>query len=79
LEFLQKQGIRSCKKHFSPCLALFRFIAVKVEFGAMTNYRTYSRAISKEEAIEEIVRYSSTQFDPRLVEMFKKIMSNGLA
>jgi len=60
-------------------LALFRFIAVKVEFGAMTNYRTYSRAISKEEAIEEIVRYSSTQFDPRLVEMFKKIMSNGLA
>nr|WP_181419117.1 MULTISPECIES: hypothetical protein [unclassified Mesotoga] len=44
----------------------------------MTNDRPYSRAISKEEAIEEIMRCSGTQFDPKLVQMFKNIMSNEL-
>ncbi|WP_353957199.1 hypothetical protein [uncultured Mesotoga sp.] len=47
-------------------------------FDAMTNDRPYSRAISKEEAVEEIVNCSGTQFDPKLVQMFKSIVSNEL-
>lgn len=56
-----------------------RILSIVDAFDAMTNDRPYSRAISKEEAIEEIMRCSGTQFDPKLVQMFKNIMSNELA
>jgi HD-GYP domain-containing protein (c-di-GMP phosphodiesterase class II) len=55
-----------------------RILSIVDAFDAMTNDRPYSRAISKEEAVEEIVNCSGTQFDPKLVQMFKSIVSNEL-
>ena len=38
----------------------------------MTNDRIYRKKISNEKAIEEIIRCSGTQFDPRVVQAFLK-------
>ena len=48
-----------------------RIIAVADSFDAMTSDRSYRIKISKEEALEEIIRCSGTQFDPLVVEAFK--------
>ncbi|KUK31276.1 MAG: Diguanylate cyclase and metal dependent phosphohydrolase, partial [Thermoanaerobacterales bacterium 50_218] len=34
------------------------------------------RAVSREEAVEEIRRNAGTQFDPHLVEVFLKVVSD---
>lgn len=47
-----------------------RIITVADAFDAMTTDRVYHKAISKEEAIEEIVRCSGTHFDPEIVQAF---------
>jgi len=47
-----------------------RILAIVDAFDAMTNDRPYSKAKSKEEAIEEIKNSAGTHFDPRLVEIF---------
>lgn len=47
-----------------------RIIAVADTFDAMTSNRPYRKALSKEVAINEIVRQSGTQFDPVVVEAF---------
>ncbi|MBC7087419.1 MAG: HD-GYP domain-containing protein [Tissierellales bacterium] len=39
-------------------------------FDAMTTDRPYRKALTKEMAIEELKKYSGTQFDPKLVETF---------
>lgn len=51
-----------------------RILAIVDAFDAMTNDRPYSRAKSKEDAIEEIKRCSGTQFDPSLVEIFLSVL-----
>jgi diguanylate cyclase (GGDEF)-like protein len=49
-----------------------RIIAVADSYDAMTSDRVYHKAMTKQEAIEEIVRCSGTQFDPDIVQAFLK-------
>lgn len=53
-----------------PLLA--RIILIADAFDAMTSDRPYRKALSKEEAVREIVKHRGTQFDPDLVEAFLK-------
>jgi putative nucleotidyltransferase with HDIG domain len=50
-----------------------RIIAVADAFDAMTNDRTYRKALNYEEALEEIRKNSGTQFDPEIVEVFVQL------
>ena len=49
-------------------------ISIVDAYGAMTSKRNYKNAMTKKEAILEITKCSGTQFDPRLVEIFKKVI-----
>lgn len=51
-----------------PLLA--RIIAVVDAYDAMTNNRPYRATIAKEQAIDELLRNSGTQFDPLIVKIF---------
>ena len=51
-----------------------RILCIADSFDAMTTDRVYSRALTTEEAIEELKRCSGTQFDPELVEKFIEII-----
>ncbi|QMS85296.1 diguanylate cyclase [Candidatus Xianfuyuplasma coldseepsis] len=53
-----------------------RILAIADAFDAMTNDRIYRKAISKEEALEEIIRNKGLQFDPELVDIFTTIQGN---
>jgi diguanylate cyclase (GGDEF)-like protein/PAS domain S-box-containing protein/putative nucleotidyltransferase with HDIG domain len=47
-----------------------KIITVSDAYDAMTNERPYKKAKTHEEAIEELLRYSGTQFDPEIVTVF---------
>lgn len=47
-----------------------RILAIADAYDAMTSDRPYRKAMSKEDALNEIWRCSGTQFDPVLVEKF---------
>lgn len=47
-----------------------RIIAVADAYDAMTSDRPYRKAMSHEEAIEELKKCSGTQFDPKVVKAF---------
>ena len=49
-----------------------RIIAVADAYNAMTKGRVYKKAISHDEAIQELMRCSGTQFDPAIVQAFIK-------
>lgn len=49
---------------------LSRIIAVADAYDAMTEDRIYRKAMTKEEAIEEIRRNAGTQFDPKIAQLF---------
>jgi putative nucleotidyltransferase with HDIG domain len=53
-----------------------RIIAVADAYDAMVSNRPYRRALSKKEAIEELVRNSGSQFDPRVVEAFLGVIGD---
>lgn len=54
-----------------PILA--RILAVSDAYDAMTQDRVYRKAMPKEEAIEEIINHSGSQFDPKIASLFVEI------
>ena len=54
-----------------------RIVAVSDSFDAMTTSRPYRAARSLEDAYEEIMRNSGSQFDPEVVEAFKRAWMEG--
>jgi len=52
-----------------------RVLAIVDAYDAMTNDRPYRKAMSKEMAIEEIIKCAGTQFDPILAEKFIKLLN----
>jgi len=52
---------------------LARIVAIADAFDAMTSSRSYRSALPAEEAYKRIIEGKGTQFDPNLVESFKKV------
>ncbi|AKG05760.2 hypothetical protein AAV35_009085 [Salimicrobium jeotgali] len=52
-----------------------RIIHICEAYDAMVSDHPYHPAISKEEALQELKKYSGKEFDPKLVELFIEIMS----
>jgi HD-GYP domain-containing protein (c-di-GMP phosphodiesterase class II) len=50
-----------------------RIIHVSDAYDAMTTNRSYRRGMTHEQAIDELVRYAGSQFDPQVVELFTKL------
>jgi len=54
-----------------------RIMMVVDDYDAMTNDRSYRKALSKEEAIRELQNRAGTKFDPKIVEVFiKKVLAS---
>lgn len=54
-----------------------RIVAVVDAYTAMIDERTYRRALSHDEALEELQRYAGTQFDPTAVAAFLRVARGG--
>ena len=63
---------RGLKGKEIPTLA--RIIAITDAYDAMMTDRPYRKALSKEEALQEIRNNAGTQFDPEIAEAFVKMM-----
>jgi len=46
-------------------------------YEAMTSERVYRSVLSKEEAMQELLRCSGTQFDPNIVQVFLNILQEN--
>ncbi|HHX77180.1 MAG TPA: diguanylate cyclase [Firmicutes bacterium] len=55
-----------------------RIISILDAYDAMTNDRPYRKAISQEEAMEELKRKAGSQFDPRLVEVVLLVLKEEM-
>jgi putative nucleotidyltransferase with HDIG domain len=55
-----------------------RIIAVADAFDAMTSDRPYRRAMPPWQALQEIERFAGSQFDPRVVAAFKRVISSKI-
>jgi HD-GYP domain-containing protein (c-di-GMP phosphodiesterase class II) len=66
---------RGLKEEEIPFLS--RLITIIDAYDVMINDRPYSKAISSEEALEEINRCAGSQFDPRLAEDFIEMMTDN--
>ena len=53
-----------------------RIVAVVDSFMAMVSKRHYRKQLTVKEAMEEIVKYQGTQFDPVVVEAFLKVLKD---
>jgi len=51
-----------------------RIIAVADAFDAMTSERPYRKALSRQDAMQELTRLSGVRFDPQIVGKFIKIL-----
>ncbi|MBI2956467.1 MAG: diguanylate cyclase [Acidobacteria bacterium] len=56
-----------------------RLIAIADAYDTMVSERTYKRALSRVEALEELRRCAGTQFDPELVETFIEAVGSEVA
>lgn len=54
---------------------LSRVIAIADAFEAMTHTRTYKMTKTYDEAIQELIMFKGIQFDPKMVDVFVKIMT----
>lgn len=54
-----------------------RILAIVDAYDAMTHDRPYRKALSKQEAIEELKKCAGSQFDPNLVNVFVSMISRG--
>lgn len=54
-----------------------RIIGIADSYDAMTSNRVYRKALSNETVIAELKRCSGTQFDPKLAEIFIKMVEDG--
>ena len=54
-----------------------RILAVVDAYVAMLDDRVYRKALSQKEAISELVKYSGSQFDPTIVDVFLKLVDDG--
>ncbi len=54
-----------------------RIISIIDAYDAMTSDRPYRKALSKEEAISELDKFSGMQFDPDLVKTFTALIKNN--
>jgi len=53
-----------------------RIISIADSYDAMTNDRPYKKAMSKEEAFNEIISHAGTQFDPKIAKIFIQCMKD---
>lgn len=54
-----------------------RILAVADTFDALTSDRPYRKALPFDDAVAEIARCSSSQFDPEIVDIFMKTINGG--
>lgn len=54
-----------------------RILFVADAYEAMTSERPYRKALTQEEAIEELKKAAGTQFDPQVVQAFLSILETG--
>ena len=52
-----------------------RIISIIDAYDVMTHERSYKKAVSKKESLEELERCAGTQFDPKLVKIFIQVLS----
>ncbi|MBI2906837.1 MAG: HD-GYP domain-containing protein [Chloroflexi bacterium] len=55
-----------------------RILAVVDSYGAMTDQRVYKEARSPQEAQAELRRCAGGQFDPRVVDVFMRLLASGI-
>jgi putative two-component system response regulator len=54
-----------------------RIVAIADSFDAMTTKRPYRKALTPEEAFDEVITGSGKQYDPLIVEAFQHAWENG--
>ncbi|MDE6731726.1 MAG: HD domain-containing protein [Oscillospiraceae bacterium] len=54
-----------------------RIIGLADAYDAMTSNRVYRKRLTNEKVIDEIKRFSGIQFDPKLAEIFVKMIEDG--
>jgi len=54
-----------------------RLLAVADSFDAMTSDRPYRKALRAEDALDELLRNEGTQFDPEVVQAFRRAWMSG--
>lgn len=64
------------KKEEIPLIS--RIITVADSYDAMTGPRTYRKVFTSDEAIDELLTHSGTQFDPIIVEAFIKTIKHAV-
>jgi len=52
-------------------------ICVADSFDAMNSNRVYRKKLSKEDIISEIERNKGTQFDPKIADIFLRLIDEG--
>jgi len=56
---------------------LSRILQIADSYDAMTSDRPYRKALTKEQAMEQLRIYSGTQFDPKLTAIFLQLLSEN--
>ena len=57
---------------------LSRIMAVGASYDTILSERTYKKARTKSEALQELQNYAGTQFDPQIVALFVNRVANTL-